>query len=76
MPQTYHSRLFLKSLQNTASYKKNLLAVWFYFFQKKTCRLTPKFIIFNVYLSDEDMGSVGVPREKIASGGAYTVLQK
>ena len=31
---------------------------------------------FKAYLSAEDMGSVGVPREKIASGGAYTVLQK
>lgn len=44
----------MKKVQNLFMFK----------FSEKTCRLAHEFIIFKAYLSAEDMGSVGVPREK------------
>ena len=45
-------------------------------FSKKLADYNLNLLSLKTYLSAEDMGSVGVPREKIASGGAYKVLQK
>ena len=76
MPQTYHSRLSLKSLQNILFNEKSLESIYVQIFGKKLADCDLNLLSLKTYLSAEDMGSVGVPREKIASGGAYKVLQK